>query len=325
MDRELPRLLVATRPDPATDAAVERRLPGVPWAYLVSSRPDRWGSVEAVLLGPQRPASGRFDPYELPRLSFVQSLYAGLDGTRLDELPRSAEVAGNVGAYAPFVAEHALALALAASRSLIAAHAQVIAGRLRPAPEHRLLFDRTAVILGYGAIGRAISERLAGFHAQVLGLNRSGRAGPGAERMFASSELRTAVAAGDVVFDARPLTRSTRGSIGTAELEAMKPDAIYVNVGRAAVVQEEALYRHLVAHPDFRAALDVWWNEDFTDGTLRSRFPFASLPNVVATPHSAGYGPGVLPYVLDVALENLARFFRGERPLHIADRSEYGP
>lgn len=300
-------------------------MPHVPWAYAANGDPATWGSVEAVPLGPQRAESGRLDPRALPRLKLVQTLFTGLDGVPLDSFPDSVAVAGNVGAYAPFVAEHAMALALAAARNIVVAQAQVAAGRLRPAPDHRLLVERTAVILGYGAIGRAISERLAGFRTHVIGVNRTGRMAPGVERMLPARELRTAIALGDFVFDARPLTRSTRATIGTAELDAMKPGAILILVGRARTVDEEALYRHLVAHPEFRAGIDVWWHEEFETRVVTNRFPFASLPNVVATPHAAGFGPGVPSYVLEIALENLARYFRGERPLHIADRSEYGP
>ena len=103
---------------------------------------------------------------------------------------------------------------------------------------------------------------------------------------------------GDFVFDARPLTRATEGSIGESVLASMKSTAVFINVGRAGTVREEAMYRHLVAHPDFRAALDVWWHEDFASGRLGNRFPFAGLPNLVGTPHSAGFGPGVETYVL---------------------------
>jgi len=141
--------------------------------------------------------------------------------------------------------------------------------------------------------------------------------------MFPAQRLVEAVGEGDFVFECRPLTRSTEGTIDEKVLGSMRPAAVFVNVGRAGTVQEEALYRHLAAHPDFRAALDVWWHEDFAGGRLDQKFPFAELPNLVGTPHSAGFGPGVEAYVLDRALRNLARFFSGEEPQYIVDRSEY--
>ena len=196
-------------------------------------------------------------------------------------------------------------------------------GRLRPPPVQRILWRRTAVILGYGEIGRAIADRLAGFEMRVVGLNRTGRMAAGCEAMFPADQIRSAVAEGDLVFDARPLTRRTAGTVDRSVLDAMRPDAIFVNVGRAATVDEEALYHHLVEHPDFRAALDVWWHEDFAAGRVEQKFPFGSLPNFVGTPHSAGFGPGVERYVLERAVANLSRFFSGAEPRYIIDRSEY--
>jgi phosphoglycerate dehydrogenase-like enzyme len=143
--------------------------------------------------------------------------------------------------------------------------------------------------------------------------------------MYPADRLREAVAQGDFIFEARPLTNLTAGSIGKAELESMRPEAIFVNVGRAGTVDEEALYRHLERHPSFRAGLDVWWNEDYEHGALPSRFPFSQLPNFVGTPHSAGVAPGAEPRVLRLALENLARYFHDGHPAHVVDRREYSP
>src|SRR5208282_4618893 len=318
-----PRLLVALRPREEVDQALSEHLPGVEWRYAAKSPAREWEEVEAMLLGSVERELGDLEVRSLPRLRFVQRVYTGMDGVPFDRFPERVRFAGNVGAYAPFVAEHAVALALAAARELPRAHALVQAGTLRPPPVQRLLWERTAVILGYGEIGRAIAARLGGFETRIVGLNRSGRAAPGCNEMFPSDRLIDAVKEGDFVFDARPLTRATEGSIGESVLASMKSTAVFINVGRAGTVREEALYRHLVTHPDFRAALDVWWHEDFASGRLDNRFPFAGLPNLVGTPHSAGFGPGVETYVLERAVANLARFFGGEEPLYVVDRSEY--
>jgi phosphoglycerate dehydrogenase-like enzyme len=317
------RLLLAVRRRDAVVEAVARQLPGIPAVFLEESRPDAWGSVEAALLGSMAREAKEWDPAAAPGLRFVQRVFTGVDDLPFDRFPPAIEIAGNVGGYAPFVAEHAMALALAAARTVVTAHAQVSAGRLRPPPENRTLWRRTAVILGYGEIGRGIAERLKGFEAQVVGVNRSGRPAPGCDRMFPADRLREALALGNLVFEARPLTRKTRSTIGAEELRSMPEDALFVNVGRAGTVDEEALFGHLRDHPRFRAALDVWWEEGFGDGSLRLRFPFASLPNVIATPHSAGFAPPVEASAVETAVRNLARFFAGERPRHIVDRSEY--
>lgn len=323
MEDPHPRLLVTVRPQDDLRDALNAQLPEVPWGFLGSTPPGHRADVEAMLVGGLTQEAPEFDPASTPKLEFVQRLYTGVDGIPFSRFPGSVRFAGNVGAFAPYVAEHAVALALAAARDLWTGREMVRTGRLRPPPEQRLLRGATAVILGYGEIAREIARRLAPFDTRVCGLNRSGAPSPGAERMFAADHLREALSAGDFVFDVRPLTRRTSGSIGRAELEGMRPEAILVMVGRAATVDEEALYHHLVSHPRFRAAIDVWWQEEYESGQLPSRFPFAELPNVVGTPHSAGFAPGAPARVARLAVENLARYFRGGQPDHLVDRSEY--
>ncbi len=323
MGSELPRLLVALRSRPEIAPAVARALPGIPWRYVADAPPEVRTAVEALLVGSLEREFPDFDAKTTPRLAFVQRVYTGLDGFPFGLFPTTVRVAGNVGAFAPTVADHALALALAAARQVVAVQPMVAEGRLRPAPEGRPFEGSTALILGYGEIGRAIARRLSGFDVQVLGLNRSGRMAPGVVAMYPADRLAEALGVADLVFDVRPLTRKTRGSIGASELARMRPKAIYVNVGRAATIDEAALFRHLEGHPEFRAGLDPWWVERFRDGTFETRFPFARLPNFVGTPHSAGFSRGTEDRALAMALDNLARYFRHGKPLYVADRSEY--
>jgi phosphoglycerate dehydrogenase-like enzyme len=318
-----PRLLVGMRPWEEIPRILSERLPGIPWAYASEGSAAEWSDVEAMLLGSVERDLGDVEVRSLPKLRFVQRVYTGMDGVPFERFGDAVSFAGNVGAYAPFVAEHALALALAAARELPRSQTLVAAGALRPPPVQRLLWGRTAVILGYGEIGRAIAQRLSGFETRVLGLNRTGRMASGCSGMFPADRLGEAVAEGDFVFDTRPLTRATEGSINAEVLAAMRPTAVFVNVGRAGTVREDALYAHLREHPDFRAALDVWWHEDYVNARIEHRFPFSELPNFVGTPHSAGFGPGVVAHVLERATVNLRRFFAGEEPRYLADRAEY--
>jgi phosphoglycerate dehydrogenase-like enzyme len=318
-----PRLLVLLRPREDVREAVRRRLPAVPFAFRDESLPSEWGEVEAVLLGSIAREAPGWDPASMDGLRFIQRVYAGVDDLPFTQIPRQVLVAGNVGGYAPFVAEHAVALALGAVRAIVPSNAAVAAGRLRPAPELGTLWRRRAVILGFGAIGRQIAERLRGFEMSIHGVNRRGDPVAGCERMYPADRLLEALRGGQVVFDARPLTRATERSIGARELAAMAPDGLFVNVGRGATVDEDALYRHLVDHPGFRAAIDVWWDEDFATGRLRSRHPFATLSNFLGSPHCAGIAPPVEAFALECALDNLVRFFSGEAPRHVVDHREY--
>ena len=324
MTNAAPRLLVGLKPSDSTRAAIDRALPGVPWAFAEATPPPPTSEVEALLVGAlDRGPLASFDPRSAPRLAFVQRIYTGLDGFPFERFPPSVAVAGNVGAFAPYVAEQAVMLALAAARDLNSAREKVAAGVLRPAPEERSLLGATVAILGLGSIGTEIARRVRPFGAHVVGVNRSGAASAEAERTFAADRLREALPGSAVVFEARPLTRRTERSIGAAELAAMPEDGILVNVGRAATVDADALFDHLRGHTRFRAGFDVWWEEDYREGRLPDSARFAALPNFYGTPHCASVIPGAEARALTAALENLDRFFRDGRPRFVVDRSEY--
>jgi phosphoglycerate dehydrogenase-like enzyme len=318
-----PRLLVLLKPEESTRRALERALPDVPWAFGDDpAKPDR-SAVEALLVGSLAGGLGEFDAATTPRLRFVQRIYTGLDGFPFSRFPPTVEVAGNVGAFSPFVAEHAVALALDALRDLSGGAAMVRAGQLRPAPELRTLVGGTVAILGYGEIGREIVRRLSGFGCRFVGVNRSGLPDDRVDRMYPAERFREALPAAGLIVEVRPLTRHTERTIGRKELDRMREDAVFVNVGRAGTVDPAALFDHLRAHPRFRAAFDVWWDEDYGKGRLVSEWPFASLPNFYGTPHCASALDAAGPRALESALENLGRFFRSGAPLHVVDRSEY--
>jgi len=126
-----------------------------------------------------------------------------------------------------------------------------------------------------------------------------------------------------VLVIALPLTRSTRGLIGARELALMKPAAILVNVGRAAIVEERALYEHLRDHPDFCAGLDAWWHEPGPGSAFSTEYPFFDLPNMIGSPHNSGVTDGALQVGARMAAENVRRFLCGETVTGVVRREDY--
>ena len=107
----------------------------------------------------------------------------------------------------------------------------------------------------------------------------------------------------------------TRGLIDARRLALMKPTALLINIGRAAIVDEEALYEALRDNRLGGAALDVWWQHWSPEHPDRrgSRFPFHELPNVLMTPHCSGFTDGTADRRWGDLAANLDRFFAARR------------
>ena len=314
---------MSVAPSESLRAALAERLPEVPVSFCGPDAAGPWPSAEAWLVGTPARDLPLWTAARTPALRFVQRQFTGLDGFPFEAFPPAVRIAGNGGAYAPFVAEHAVALALAIAHPIREGHRRVAEGRLRPPIPNRFLIGRTALILGFGAIGRETATRLAALGLRIHALTHDGRAAPGAERTYAPADLRAAVGEADLIIECRPLTRSTKGTIDRAVLRAMRPEALFVNIARAGTVVEEDLSEHLRTHPEFRAAFDVFWHESFDRGSIPEGAALAALPNFLGTPHVAAIGPEARARAETYAVENLARFFRGESPRFVAERAEY--
>src|SRR5256886_2172220 len=120
-----------------------------------------------------------------------------------------------------------------------------------------------------------------------------------------------------------PATPATLGLIGERELGAMKRTAVLVNVSRAAIVDEHALYRALAERTIAGAALDVWYRYPTGAGaTLTATASFHELPNVLMTPHVSGWTEGMLEARAKLIAENIHRTARGEPPLNLLPLSQ---
>lgn len=257
----------------------------------------------------------------LGNVHLVQFMTAGVDFVPLSTLPPDVPVASNGGAYAASMAEHALAMALAASKRLLVEHANLAHGTFNQFVRNRMLAGGVCGILGFGGIGQATARLMRGIGMRVHAINRRGHADEAVDWIGTPGRLDELLAASDVLIVCAPLTRATMNLIGAAQLARMKPDAILVNLARGEIIDEQALYDHLRAHPAFTACIDAWWVEPVRHGQFRMDHPFLELPNVIGSPHnSAQSGPREAG--LRAALANCRRALLGEEPLHLIGDEE---
>jgi phosphoglycerate dehydrogenase-like enzyme len=260
------------------------------------------------------------------RLKLVQVPGAGLDRIDRAALPVGAELANAYG-HETGIAEYVLGAMLALTRDFTRLDAalrrgvwesQWAIGVAAPAawPE---LAGQTVGIVGYGRIGQAVARRARAFDMRVLAVRRD-LASPApdiVELLVGAERLDEVLAAADHVVLTLPLSAATRGLIGPAQLALMKPTATLINVSRAEIVDEGALYRALAARRIAAAALDVWYRYPTEAAPMPpAHQPFHELPNVLMTPHVSGWTSGMQEARARLIAENIARTARGEAPLN---------
>ena len=165
--------------------------------------------------------------------------------------------------------------------------------RYRPSPA-LMLAGKTALILGYGAIGRQVAVYCKGLGMRVLATRRrpsQGAVGV-ADELHPASELPGLLPQANALLICLPHTPLTDGLIGRRELARLPEKALLVNVGRGPIVDEVALYHYLKDGRLHAAGLDVWYSypteEASRPNTPPSAYPFHELDNVVMSPHRAG-------------------------------------
>lgn len=258
-----------------------------------------------------------------PRPRFLQLLSAGVDAVDFASLPADLLVASNAGAYAGPMAEYVLAMTLSLAKGLPQRHAAMAAGRFDKWLPAQILNGEICAILGFGGIGVATARLMRAFGVRIHAVNRTGLASEPAEFATTLADLDQVLAVADIVVVSLPLTLATRGLIGARELALMKPDAILVNVARAAIVDQQALYQHLRANPEFRAGIDTWWEEPTGKVPFRTDYPFFDLPNVLGSPHNSSIVPGTMLSGARAAAENVRRYLRGEQVTGLIRRADY--
>jgi glycerate dehydrogenase len=249
----------------------------------------------------------------LPKLQMIACAATGTDNVDLAWCRSHGIVVSNIRGYAVnTVPEHAIALAMALRRNLLAYRRDVQAGKWQQAPmfcffDHPIgdLHGATLGIFGRGSLGEGVARLAEAFGMRVLWGEHKGEAKVRPGRTAFETVLREA----DVISLHCPLNDATRGMIGETELKQMKPDAVLINTARGGLVDEAALARALKEGWIGGAGFDVLSKEPPREGN-----PLLEIdqPNFILTPHVAWASARAMQALLDQLTGNIEAFARGE-------------
>jgi phosphoglycerate dehydrogenase-like enzyme len=238
--------------------------------------------------------------HDMPALEVVQVLSAGVDWIA-ERVPAGVTLCSARGARDRAMAEWVMAAILADAKCARECAEQQGRRQWEPVTVADAS-DLRVLVLGFGAIGRALAAMLGPFDCEVVGVARRARDG-----VHGIDELAALLPQADVVVNLLPLTDATRGAVGAEELGAMRDGALYVNAGRGATTDTDALVAALRAGR-IRAVLDVVDPEP-----LPADHPLWTAPGVMISPHSAGDTPGADRAAWALAAEQLRRYAAGEQ------------
>ncbi len=265
----------------------------------------------------------------VPQLRLLQVPGAGLDRIERTAL-RPGTLLANVYGHEVGIAEYTFGMMIALSRSFAQLDRALRQGRWEsqwaigspPPPLWPELAGKTLGILGYGHIGQALARRALAFDMNVCAVRRQAQeqTPPGVLFIGDLSRLDDVLHEADFLAITLGLSGATHNLLDARRIALMKPSAYLINVARAEIVDEDALYAALVSRRIAGAALDVWYRyPSSAQPTLPARQPFHELPNVLLTPHSSGWTEGMLSARANLIADNIERISRGEAPLNAVD------
>jgi phosphoglycerate dehydrogenase-like enzyme len=276
------------------------------------------GRVDAVLSWSRPLADVIEAARQQPDLPWIHTRAAGVSPALADALNGHSTVLTNgSGAQGPAIGEYVAALVLVFYKDLFRLHALQQQGEWASDFALRELRGQRLGIVGLGSLGGSTATVMRGFGVHVRGLRRTGAPAENVDEVFGPAELGAFLDGLDILVIAAPLTEGTRGLIGAAELARLNRGALLVNVGRGQIVDEPAMLEALRSGQLGGAALDVFETEP-----LPAESPLWRMSNVIVSPHCADSTPQSPERSLEIFLDNLSRFERGQPLLNVVDREQ---
>lgn len=249
---------------------------------------------------------------EAESLKWLQLPSAGADGFTNKAIYCNKDIVltNSSGVYGLPIAEHVFSMILSYNRYLQEYAYQKKDKQWKVLPAVRDFYGSTIGIIGLGDIGTEVAKRAKVWGANVLAVKRTITEVPDyVDGLYSLEEIDEVLKQSDYVVLALPNTEKTRGIISGARISKMKPDAFLVNIGRGALIDQEALIQALKEKRIGGAGLDVTTPEPLPEDS-----PLWELPNVILTPHTSGLSPSNLIRRFEMFNRNL-KLFVENKPL----------
>lgn len=303
---------------PAQWAAAARRHKALGKRVTATIVRDREGIDEALktadmMISPDPPRERLRE--RAPRLKWIQNRGAGINHLMpLDWLPDDIVLTNNRGAHGAKCEDYCTMALLMLATHMPAFMTQQHARQWKAAFSAPIA-GKTAVVIGFGDLGSAAGRAAKKLDMKVIAVTRSGKAGKPADAAYKVSRLDSVLPKADFVVVATPLTQETRGLLTRERLALLRPEAALINVGRAPLVDYEALRDMLDGGKLAGAMLDVHDPEP-----LPADSPIWTTPNLIVTPHVSCDNPRYMDLLLDRWFGNFARFVAGKPLVNRVDR-----
>ncbi len=257
------------------------------------------------------------------KMRLLQAPSAGTDGIQRNCMPEQAQLANCFG-HENAIAEFVMAALLLRHVPLQDADAALRQGEWRyfagrPGALRTELGSQTLGLIGFGHIAKTLAQRAKAFGMKVVVANRSPVTHTDIDVSFELSQLNTFMGACDAVVVTLPLADNTRGIVNAEALANMRANAVIVNVGRGPVIDESALFKALQTKKLGGAIIDTWYQYPTTKQVqcAPSQFNFASLNNVLMTPHMSGWTEGTVERRKQTIADNINRLHAGQDLLNV--------
>lgn len=295
-------------------ALLEKCAPGAKVVY--SGDPEYENALQKaeIILGNPEPRELK----NTKNLKLLQLASAGADryiGTGI--LPDGAVLTNASGAYGTSIADYMLCMAMNLFLALPLYRDSQKRHEWKEIPSCRHIAGTTALVVGTGDIGSEFARRCRAMGGRVIGVKRTAAPRSGDwDDLVTRDQLNKFLPLADIVALCLPSTPETRGLFGDEKFSLMKPDSVFINVGRGDLVDTDALCRALKKGRLRGAALDVTDPEP-----LPENHPLWDMPNAFVTPHISGrwYEPDNFRRVFEIWEENLGRYFRKEQQKNVVD------